>query len=67
MSSKSEVFEFFGGGAEGTLLGGVIWDLRCPFLNLDELFPSKVRLVENFKSYHLNFLGGTNPLLGGYK
>ena len=45
MSSKSEVFEF-SGEAETHIRGGVTFDLRCPFLNSDELFQSKV-MCEN--------------------
>ena len=66
MSSKSEFFEFSGGGeGKGPLFGVVTCDLRCPFSNSDELFQSKV-ICENLvrtgwacKSYHLNFpVGG---------
>ena len=39
---------FFGGGGGGRspLLGGLTFDLRCPFSNSDELFQSKV-MCEN--------------------
>ena len=64
ISSKSEVFEFFfWGGGEKPLLGGVTFDLRCPFSNSDELFQSKV-MCENLvgldwlKSEACYFSGG---------
>ena len=73
MSSKSEVFEY-SKGAEAPLLGGGGLYVTC-----DAHFRTRVSyssqkscvkiwfgLVEPFKSYHLNFRGGRNPLLGGY-
>ena len=54
-----------------TLLGGVTYELRCPFLNSDELFPSKfmcgnlVWIGWNWR--HVNFEGGRRPpVRGGY-
>ena len=67
ISSKSEVFEFPGGG-------GVTYDLRWPFSNSNELFQSKV-MGENlvwigwaFQELSFEFSvggGGRNPILGG--
>ena len=77
MSSKSEVFEFSGGGGgRSPLLGGVTCDLPCPFLNSDELFQSKV-MCENFVRVGGAFQelfefsgggggGGGEPFNGGY-
>ena len=45
IKGKLEVFDFSGGGGGGErspLLEGVTCDLQCLFLNLSELFQSKV-------------------------
>ena len=47
------------------LLGGVTFDLWCPFLNLDELFQSKVMCGNlvwiGWNRRHVNFEGGGRP------
>ena len=53
------------------LLGGVTFELWCPFLNSDELFQSKVmcgNLVSiGWNRRHVNFEGGGRPpVRGGY-
>ena len=54
------------------LLGGVIFDLWYPFLNLDELFQSKVMCGNlvwiDWNRRYVNFEGGGRPpVRGGYK
>ena len=58
-------------GRNPLLGGGVTFDLWCPFLNLDELFQSKVMCGNlvwiGWKRRYVNFEGGGRPpVRGGY-
>ena len=73
MSSKSEVFKFSWGGGGCPLLGGLHvtcdahFQTRMSYSSQKSCVKIWFGLVEPFKSYHFNFLGGggRNPLLGG--
>ena len=69
-TDKKKIIEFSGGGRK-PLLGGVTFDIWCPFSNSDELFQSKV-MCENLACIgsirrYVKFRGegGRSPLLSG--